>query len=189
MTSLDYDLRQRARQAYERARWLDGVRGAWPVVVLVPLALALHGPATAAATAMAATLLTAALATAGWRGGAWRRGALPGVIAGLPMFLAPSVLMPAHASCGAACMREATPWLTCFAGCGAAALAGGLVLAALARRDRAPLPYAASALVMAVLTASMTCTLAGTAGLVGAVAGLALGSAPMMASTLRASTR
>jgi hypothetical protein len=185
MISRDIALRARARRAYERARWLDGGRTAWPVLALVPVALALHGRSAAPATAVAGALLAIALAVAGWRGGAWRRGALPGVAAGLPLFLIPSVLMAGCTACGAACPREAMPWLTCFAGCGLAALLGGLVLAALARRDRAPLVYAASAALTAALTASMTCTIAGAAGLLGGIVGLAAGSAPAVAGALR----
>jgi len=180
-------LRDRARRAYERARGLEGARAAWPVIALVPLALALHGPATARATGVAGALLAIVLAITAWRGGAWRRGALPGVLAGLPLFLAPSVLLPERASCGAACLHGGASWLGCFAGCGVAAIAAGLVVAALARRDRAPLAYAASALLTAALVASMTCTTVGAAGVIGALAGLAAGSAPVMASTRRAS--
>jgi hypothetical protein len=51
-----------------------------------------------------------------------------------------------------------------------AALAGGLVVGLLARRDRAPLTCAAATGVAAVLTASMTCTLAGAAGILSAAA-------------------
>jgi hypothetical protein len=185
MISPDLDLRRRARRAYEHGRWHHGLRDAWPALLLVPLALALHGPAAPLATALSAALLAAALVTSSWRGGAWRRGALVGVVAGLPMFLAPSFLMPTDADCGMACARAATPWLTCFTGCAMAALTGGLVVGLLARRDRAPLAYAAGAGIAAVLTASMTCTLAGAAGILGAAAGLAAASVPVVAGALR----
>lgn len=182
------DLRRRARRAYEAGRWQHGLRDAWPVAFLVPIAFALHGPATSVATAISAGLLAAVLVTAAWRGGAWRRGALVGVVAGLPLFMAPSFLVPTDAECGMACARAATPWLTCFTGCAMAALAGGLVVGLLARRDRAPLAYAASAGIAAALTASMTCTLAGAAGVLGALAGLAAASVPVVAGALRRAT-
>jgi hypothetical protein len=186
MISPDLDsLRLRARRAYERMRWHHAARAAWPVAILLPLALALHGPVASALTVVSAVALGAVLAVSRWRGGVWQRGALPGVLAGVPLFVAPSLLMPTDSDCGMACARVATPWLTCFAVCALAALAGGLALAFLARRDRAPLAYASSAAAAAILTASMTSALAGAAGLVGAVAGLAAGSVPVVVGAVR----
>ena len=66
-------IRGRARAAYERAMVRRGLARLWPLAVLVPVALALHTPATPWRTAVAAMSLGAALLATGWRGGAWAR--------------------------------------------------------------------------------------------------------------------
>lgn len=128
------------------------------------------------------------LVASGWRGGAWRRGSIVGVLGGLPAFFVPSLVMPAGTSCDK-CVHAGkadASWMTCMAGCLFASLAAGLVIAYLARRDRAPRAFATSAVVCAGLTATITCSLAGGAGVLGVALGFALASAPVMLFAPRA---
>lgn len=171
----------RARAAYERAFARVGLFAVWPVAVLVPLALMLHTPATPWRIAVAGVVLAAALAITGWRGGAWRRAALPGVLGGLPAFFVPSLMMPRDATC-ARCVGASSHWVSCMTACAIASLVTGLALAYLARRDRDPRTYAASAALCAGATAALTCALAGGAGLLGVTIGLAIASAPVLVS-------
>ena len=171
-------IRRQARDAYERAMLRAALPRLWPLAALLPAAYALHGAPTARVIAVALALAVALIATA-WRGGGWRRGALPGVLGGLPAFVVPSLAMPAGAACER-CVHGSAPWMTCFAACLITSLAAGLALAHLARRDPAPRTFAASAALCAALTAAMTCSLAGGAGLVGVALGLAVSSAPVL---------
>ena len=175
----------RARGAYERAFARAGLFALWPVAVLVPLALVLHTPATPWRIAVAGVALAVALGVTGWRGGAWRRAALPGVLGGLPAFFVPSLLMPREATC-ARCVEASSHWVSCMSACAITSLAAGLALAYLARRDRDPRSYAASAALCAGATAALTCALAGGAGLLGVTVGLAIASAPVLVSSRRA---
>lgn len=178
---MNRDLKQRARRAYELQMLWAGVLRLWPLALVVPAALALHGAAanTPWRTGVAAVLLGATLLVTGWRGGGWRRGALPGLLGGLPAFFVPSLIMPASATCER-CVHASAHWLTCMTACTFASLVAGLALAHLARRDRAPRSFAASAALTAGLTASLTCSLAGYAGVVGVALGLGLASAPIL---------
>jgi hypothetical protein len=171
-------LEDRARGAYERALVARAARDVWPAALLVPLALALHGPAHSPSTvAIAGVALVAALFALGWRAGAWRRGALAGVVAGLPPFLVPSLYLRS-ADCAHACARHPAP--DCALACALAALLAGLVLATRARHDRDPLGYALGGALTGALTASLTCALAGGVAVAGAAVGLALGAAPAL---------
>lgn len=182
MTSSDLArVKARARGAYERAMAWAGVLRLWPLAFVMPAALVLHGTPSGR-TIFVGVLLAVALFATGWRGGAWRRGAVVGVLGGLPAFFVPSLVMPAESACEK-CVHAGNAdasWMTCMSGCLFASLAAGLVIAHLARRDRSPRVYATSALVCAALTATITCSLAGGAGVLGVALGLALASAPVM---------
>lgn len=180
-------IRGRARAAYERAMVRRGLARLWPLAVLVPVALALHTPATPWRTAMAAMCLGAALLATGWRGGAWARGALWGVLGGVPAFIVPSLVMPAETAC-ASCVHGSATWTTCMAACSVASFASGLALAHLARGDRAPRAFAIAAATCAGLTASLTCSLAGGAGLAGVALGVVVASVPVIVWGPRATT-
>ena len=78
------------RRAYDRARTLSAGRGLVLAAAFAVLAIGLHR--TNHATWIVVITLTAVLAAFGWRGGAWRRGALAGTLAGLPVFLAPTIV-------------------------------------------------------------------------------------------------
>lgn len=179
------ELKRRARRAYELRMAWAGVLRLWPLALLLPAALLLHGPSAPWQTGVAALILAAALVLTGWRGGGWRRGALPGLLGGLPAFFVPSLIMPAGATCDG-CVHASAHWLTCMSACTFACLASGLALAHVARRDPSPRSFAASAAICGALTASLTCSLAGYAGLMGVALGLGLASAPILVLGRRA---
>ncbi len=81
--------RRRATRAYERSFVIAALRGVGLAIVLTVAAIALHR--TTDATWLVAGALAATLATGGWRGGAWARGAYTGVLAGIPVFIAPAL--------------------------------------------------------------------------------------------------
>lgn len=178
MTSLEPTVSARARRAYERGRLLRGLGYTWPLLGLIPAALWLHA-ASLGRIALVAAALAIALVAAAWRGRGWARGALPGVLGGLPAFFVPYLVAPAGSSCER-CAHPDAHWSTCLALCFAASLSTGVVLAVLARRDRDPRGFAASAALMAALTAAITCSLAGAAGLGGVALGVTAASLPVL---------
>lgn len=162
----------RVRLAYERAHLVSAARAIVLAAALVALAIGLHR--VTQLTWLVAALLTATLATFGWRGGAWRRGGLAGVIAGLPVFVAPALyMMTTHAGhCVDCAMRPTLPCtLLCF---GTSSLVGVLV-GRLAARDDSPSRFAAAALAVALLTGLLGCATMGIGGAIGVVIGLCAG--------------
>lgn len=178
MTSLDPTVIARARGAYERGRLWVGLRRVWPIAFLVLAALWLHS-ASATRIAAVAAVLAIALVVTGWRGAGWARGALPGVLGGLPAFFVPYLVAPAGSSCDR-CAHPDAHWSTCLALCFAASLTTGVVLAVMARRDRDPRGFIGSAALVGVLTAAITCSLAGAAGLGGIALGVLASSLPVL---------
>ena len=174
-------LATRSRRAYERAMLARALRGAWPVVLLAPVALLLHAPAQATTTIAAiAGLLAAALIGLGWRGGAWRRGALPGVLSGVPVFVVPSLIAPRAEHCAQACSHGGVASSSCALACLGVALVAGVLLGRHAARDPRPVEYTLAAAVTGGLTASLTCSAAGSFAVLGAIAGLVAGSVPLV---------
>lgn len=182
MASPDLDLATlaaRSRRAYERAMLARGLRGVWPVPLLAPVALVLHAQATATIAAVAA-LLAAALVALGWRGGPWRRGALPGVLSGLPVFLVPSLVTPRAEHCAQACSHGGVASSSCALACLGVALVAGVLLGRHAARDARPVEHTLAAAITGGLTASLTCSAAGGFAMLGAIAGLVVGSVPLV---------
>jgi hypothetical protein len=163
----------RARSAYEQAHLLAGARGIVVAVGLLLLAFALHR--TTRETWFVAGLLAAALAIAGWRGGTWRRGSLAGVLAGLPVFIAPAIyfLVTQHGSC-VHCQME--PSLTCMLVCFGTSSAVGALVGHVATRDGSPRQFAFAAVASALLTGLLGCGTTGYGGALGIVAGIVAGS-------------
>src|SRR5262249_9741795 len=125
-------------------------------------------------TWLVASLLAATLATFGWRGGSWRRGAFGGVLAGLPPFVAPTVMFAlSHGGHCPDCMIAPTLSgnLVCF---GPGATVGALV-GYRATLDAAPRRYGGAAIVAAALTGLLGCATVGFAGATGVVIGLVAG--------------
>src|SRR5262245_27392014 len=127
----------RARGAYARAHFFSALRGVALAGVLALAAVGLHR--TAPSTWFVATALAVALAVLVWRGGELRRGALAGVLAGLPVFIAPTIVF-AIAHGRLQCPDcELGPTFTCLAACfGTSSLAGVIVGGFVAMRDPSP---------------------------------------------------
>jgi hypothetical protein len=163
----------RARSAYERTHLVAGLRGVALAIGLLVLAFALHR--TTRETWLVAGFLTAALAVSGWRGGTWRRGSLAGVLAGLPVFIAPAIyfLATQHDGC-AHCRME--PSLTCMLVCFGTSSAVGALVGHVATRHTSPRRFALAAVATALLTGLLGCGTTGYGGALGIIAGIVAGS-------------
>jgi hypothetical protein len=161
------------RRAYERAHVASALRGIVLALVFTLAAVALHR--TTHATWLVAGGLAATLATLGWRGGAWRRGALAGLLAGVPVFIAPALyFVLAH---GTHCPDCATsPSLTCMLVCLCTSGAVGVVVGRVATRDASPHRFAGGALAAALLAGLLGCGTTGFGGALGVAIGLVAGS-------------
>lgn len=162
---------RRARHAYERAHVASAARGVALGLLLTIFAVALHRATDL--TWLVAAALAATLATLGWRGGGWRRGALAGLLAGIPVFVAPAIyflMMRSHcASCAAG------PPLTCVLVCIGTSLGAGTLVGHLAARDHSSRRFALGAVATALLTGLLGCGTVGVAGAIGVVLGVATG--------------
>ena len=165
---------RRAHAAYERAYGLAAVRGVGLAAVLAVLAVGLHR--TTSTTWLVAAVLAATLGAFGWRGGPWRRGALAGVLAGLPVFVAPTLVFAV--THGAHCPTcELGPTLPCLVTCFGTSSLVGLAVGHVALRDASPRRFASGALAAAILTGLLGCATTGLGGAVGIVAGMVAGGA------------
>lgn len=163
---------RRVRRAYERAHVWSAVRGVALAVVFTAFAIALHR--TTQMTWLVAAGLAATLATLGWRGGAWRRGALAGMVAGLPVFVAPALyFMATHGAHCAGC--AAGPTLTCTLVCLGTSSLVGVAVGYIATRDPSPHRFAAGAIASALLAGLLGCGTVGAAGAIGIAVGLFAG--------------
>jgi hypothetical protein len=177
----------RARRAYELARVGAGVRAAWPLVVIVPVAIVLRGPAFVVPTLAAAAALGLVVVTLVWRGGALARGVGLGFAAGLSPLLLPAAWALARGvPCVAACdMPSVDMGVECVVTCAIAGLAAGGLVGWRARSRGAAL----SAALVAGGTGALGCALVGLAGVIGIFAGVTLGAAPVvLARSARASS-
>ena len=161
-----------ARRAYERAHVVSAVRGVALAVAFTVAAIALHR--TTHATWLVAAALAATLATLGWRGGSWRRGSLAGLLAGVPVFVAPALyFMVTH---GRHCPECAMgPSLTCMLVCLGTSSAVGSAVGYIATRDASPYRFAGGALASALLAGLLGCGSVGFGGAAGVVIGLLAG--------------
>ena len=171
------ELRARARRAYELGRLAAGLRGAWPLLALLPLSLLLHGGNRVGLTLLAAAGALVAAVVLGWRGGAFARGVAVGWLAGLPPLLLPMLVMARLEAC-AHCEDR---WQHCLLACAAGGLLAGVLVGwRAARQERAPERFAWSAALIAWLTGLLGCTLIGALGAVGLVIGLAVATVPTL---------
>lgn len=160
-----------ARRAYDSARVLSAGRGLVLAAAFAVLAIGLHR--TTHATWIVVAALAAILAAFGWRGGAWRRGALAGTLAGLPVFLAPTVvfgILHGRLQCPD-CPLGPTP--ACLATCFGTSALVGIAIGFAARRE-AP-RFVLAALGSALLVGLLGCATTGLGGALGIVAGVAAG--------------
>lgn len=161
----------RARLAYERAHVLSAIRGIALAGLLVVAAIGLHR--TTDLTWLVAAGLGATLATLGWRGGAWRRGSLAGVLAGVPVFVAPAIyFLFTQGHCPQCAM---TPTLPCMLVCFGTSSAVGILVGHVATGDASPRRFAAGAILGALLTGLLGCATTGIGGAAGIVVGLVAG--------------
>ena len=172
MAPSDLALR-RAHLAYERAHMLAAVRGVAIAAGLALLAVGLHR--TTHTTWLIASLLAATLGALGWRGGGWRRGAMAGVLAGLPVFVAPTIVF-AFVHGGAQCPScELGPTLPCLVTCFGTSSLVGILVGHAAMRDAMPHRFAFGAIAAAAFTGLLGCATTGLGGATGIVIGLVAG--------------
>ena len=159
-------------RAYERAHVLSALRGVGLAALFTVAAIALHR--TTQLTWLVAGVLAATLATLGWRGGAWRRGSLAGLIAGVPVFVAPALyFLIAHGSHCPSC--AVTPTLTCMLVCFGTSSLVGIGVGTVAMRDAVPRRFAGGAIASALLAGLLGCGTTGVGGALGIVIGLVAG--------------
>jgi hypothetical protein len=193
MARSDDALAARARRGYELGRLAAGLRGTWPLALLLPLALVAHGGQRLAVTLLAAAGAFVAASLFGWRGGALARGASAGFLAGLPPLLLPMLVMARLAACADCDMVDGgsgastslglagAHWAECLIACGVGGLVAGIYVGLRAAREpRSPARHALAAASIAWLTGMLGCALVGATGALGIVCGLALGTAPVL---------
>lgn len=161
----------RVRSAYERRHVISALRGLVLAAALVVVAIALHR--TTQVTWIVAAALGATLATFGWRGGAWRRGGLAGILAGVPVFIAPTIYFMFTRGHCPDCAQ--TPSLMCVLVCFGTSSAVGALVGHVALRDDSPRRFALGAISGALLTGLLGCGTVGFGGAAGVVAGLVAG--------------
>ena len=164
----------RARRTYEAGRLTSA---AARTAALVPLpALALGCGCRPNSVFVAGSIFLAAGLFCFWRGGDWRRGAIPGIVAGLVPLLSSTFIMAGSHAC-----RAGTCGLMTFA-CAAGGFAGGVLLAWIAPSPRSSkgLPFVV-ACAIAGLAGGIGCLAYGAVGLAVMVAGLSVGTLPVLA--------
>jgi hypothetical protein len=164
----------RARRAYEWGRVRTALRTAAVVAPMVALSLVVCRQY--AATAACGSALAAAVLAAAWRGQQLARGMRAGLVAGLvPLLLPLGTCL--HLCAGGVCLLAP-------AVCVGAGIAGGVAIGVLARRradaDAHPARYLLPALIVAALTGSLGCVIAGASGVLGMALGMGIGAAPIL---------
>ena len=173
------------RRAYERAHVMSAARGEREQHREQHAAIALHR--TTQATWLVAAGLAATLATFGWRGGAWRRGGLAGMLAGIPVFVAPALyFMLAHGKHCPECAMA--PSLPCMLVCLSTSAVVGIAVGYAATRDASPHRFAGGALASALLTGLLGCGTVGFGGALGVAIGLVAGGVTGWVVASRAAT-
>ncbi len=162
-----------ARGRYERARAFRAIVGFAPALGVVAAAAVLsHRPVSAA-------LFGAALFATGagllWRGQTLHQAVLPGVLAGL----VPLVLSLA-ANLIHDCSEDLCTSL-CVPACASGGVVAGFVVSAVAARRGRGWAFVAGASAVSLLTGAMGCACVGYSGVVGLVAGFAVGLLPQVA--------
>jgi len=166
------DLRPRARRAYELGRARLGAKAAAVVLALAAAAVALGRPVEVTALLAAALLpLTAVLA---FRGRAAGRAVWPALLAGSGAMLMPLAVRAGCNVFGPSCMRFCLP--ACVLG---GVLVGAAVAVLAAREAEGEREFLLAGIAVAGLAASLGCTLAGAAGVLGMAAGAVAAGTPV----------
>ncbi len=161
---------RRARRKYEWARVRRALVGFSPALVIVAAA-ALNERHPGSATAFGVGMFAVGVVLL-WYGRDVRRAVLPGVALGvLPLVLA-LCANHMHSCGGGVCMN----W--CVPACVVGGLGAGVGVAIIGHRARRSAGYWAAVSALALLTGAMGCACAGYAGVVGLVAGFAIGLGP-----------
>ena len=162
------DLAEQARRAYELGR----LRTALRLGLFVPLltALSICGCGSVLGSLVCGGLLAPVVVFFGWKGQGLGRAVLPGVLAGLAPF---TIALGAGLS-GHACATGG--WCTFFIG---ACLIGGFVAGLfVASAARGSIRQLLAGALLAGLTGSLGCLVAGATGVIALSAGLLLGAVP-----------
>jgi len=162
------DLAQRARRAYEWGRLRFALRLAPIVAGAAVVAFACGRPFDLCGLLGGALLLVAVGLT--FLGGSAAGGVVPGLVAGLAP-LALLVRTVGHACVGNSCMALCMP----------ACIAGGALAGAFIATRRGDAWFLLVALLVAGLTGSLGCTMAGMSGVLGMLGGALLAGAPVLA--------
>jgi hypothetical protein len=166
-------LMAQAQRSYELGRLRRTVKDSWAVALVVTVGLLRHSDFLF--TVAAAALLFIATTLFSWRGEGWSRAIWPGFAAGaLPLVL------PSLAPAKSVCWIAGSCWPVCSLLCPLSGFAAGLALGALAsRQDAGRLAMLVGSTVVAGLTGTIGCALAGAMGIAGMLAGGCLGFVPV----------
>lgn len=177
--AVDLDrLESRARQAYEKGRLRYALGASVPVLALAVLVQWIGPRPEVVLTLVVALFATEALFL--WRGQQLGRGAMAGLMGGaIPLAFGLCTQVYAHV-CGSMLAGAG-----CTAVCACGGLVGGLVIAAVARRQPSPAVFAGAAATTAALLGAIGCACAGLAGVVGLMIGIAV---PVAAVRIHAAT-
>jgi hypothetical protein len=168
------DLRRRARRAYELGR-ISRALGVTPFVLLAAGVAIACGRPPALTGALAAALFALAVGLLAF-GGSPARAVGPGLVAGWAALAPPLLLRTAgHACFGARCMS------LCLPACAIGGVVCGALLGRLAAREGGGAAWLGAAAVIAGLSGAMGCSLGGSFGILGMLAGFIAGGAPVLA--------
>jgi hypothetical protein len=157
---------QRAERAYERGRFLAGLRAAAFVIPLMLVSFGCCGrPSVSVFIAAALAVLVTVLV---WRGGALARGVAPGYAAGILPLAVPLVALPIFERSG---LAGVVPLAACVAG----GIASGAIVAFYASREEDDKPgFVLSCGSVATLAGSLGCVIVGLGGVLAMAVGLVL---------------
>jgi hypothetical protein len=171
-------LEARARRAYELGR-LRRASSLAPFILLGAAAAFACGRPLLLTTSLAGVLLPVCVGLA-FAGGPAGRGVVPGLLAGAAALAMPLLVMTiGHACFGDACLS------LCLPACVVGGAAAGAVIAKLAARHERDPRFLGSALAVAGLMGALGCTIAGTAGVAGMLAGVLAAGAPLLVTARR----
>jgi hypothetical protein len=169
------DLETRARRAYELGRLRWSLRFGLFALAAGAAAVACGRPLELSCV-LCAALLPLVVVFA-FRGGSAGRAVMPGLLAGAAAMAMPLLLSTVgHSLFGVSCMAF------CLHVCVIGGLALGAVIAL--RRESEP-AFLIPAIAVAGLTGALGCTMAGTAGVLGMLAGAVVGGAPVLIAARR----
>jgi hypothetical protein len=165
-------VRARAKAAYERGRLRDGaLAGSFAVPLALAVGVVEQHVLGCFVVGVALAMVIAALH---WRGRDLGRGIVPGVVAGVVPLALALVSMKTHFCIGGSCASA------CIAACSAGGVVAGVFSAWFARRSALPRAAWVSAGSVALLVGALGCLCVGVFGVLGLVAGLLVGSVPIV---------